>query len=807
MKKIADVHDIANNMLRDVQKGDTGGTYRQDGTSPTDGFVIGGICPSVVIPKVDITYDTIFKAVVQLMQCNPVAVGFWVNPEKQDAIELDALVYTMDSNFADSECIRLNQLCYYDLKTGKEIWPSKKTSSLSVDDFTYSYEGGIDRESYVHNVNDKKFVIQVNGDKFDWMTWGDINASGTELTLSDAVNALNKYANTISKNAQSFVLTENDFLFMPGKEMYEPNSYVYNNNGVFARIAVESGNAFEGYNTYYINNMEINGAQIVVPASSFYSIEDAVGAVNNLINNAKSASVKNANKAYDAGVKAHETAGGKGAKELNPYEYEEDGYKDWYDGWNSAEKKKDKKDKKAQDSIPKPVGLSYDFVWKYEGIVLGSQKWSCEVNEIEAIVVKFDDYEWSVNNLDGINYDDGAESTLEDAIQEASVQLEYALDANGFTPPTKGASKKAQAILFDVNKLEDGGIDLLGSTDKYSIVIIKPDEFYDDYFYGLSLGVGDDFNGEALDTGFVSSPQEAVEKANDYIRTHASSKNAQAEQVPCSVCGDYNWPQDMVNINGQHICEFCSEDIYVDTTEVKEVPKVRSLEAQANYNSMTLEQLKKEFEDEDYQGRANNGNSIRYGVPDAITVEPAQYNLEPTDPNYRIKIVVEFKSTSQKDAEAWVSRYFFGYFPGSTIESFQTGDYQDDWVTVELTINKAKTAQADYRTYQQTYKPGHLVMFNNLQLGQLVVTASMGGATFYSVHSIDSNNTVTLAVLDKFKIDGANMPSSHWAVENSNKNKMGSYVTAYQTDDGTVVTNHEYLREWDGKTPVFTEYY
>lgn len=87
---------------------------------------------------------------------------------------------------------------------------------------------------------------------------------------------------------------------------------------------------------------------------------------------------------------------------------------------------------------------------------------------------------------------------------------------------------------------------------------------------------------------------------------------------------------------------------------------------------------------EDPQGR--KGNYPRSGVPDDIAVFGDITKLE---------IEFTFKNTSESEAKAWVERKIRQVVaPGKSstplkieLDSAQTGDYQDDWVTVYAKIS------------------------------------------------------------------------------------------------------------------------
>lgn len=82
----------------------------------------------------------------------------------------------------------------------------------------------------------------------------------------------------------------------------------------------------------------------------------------------------------------------------------------------------------------------------------------------------------------------------------------------------------------------------------------------------------------------------------------------------------------------------------------------------------------------DYQKRG--GNYPRSGVPDYISV---------ADYHDQIKLTAEFKNTSEGVAENWLRNHVqsvAGKIANSGVyETWQSGDYKDDWVTVTATLN------------------------------------------------------------------------------------------------------------------------
>ena len=77
---------------------------------------------------------------------------------------------------------------------------------------------------------------------------------------------------------------------------------------------------------------------------------------------------------------------------------------------------------------------------------------------------------------------------------------------------------------------------------------------------------------------------------------------------------------------------------------------------------------------DDYQHR--EGSYPKSGIPDSIRV------LGRT-------VTAEFKNTSESQAARWLERHLenLGFTLKSKAEAFQSGDYDDDWVTASATVS------------------------------------------------------------------------------------------------------------------------
>lgn len=89
-------------------------------------------------------------------------------------------------------------------------------------------------------------------------------------------------------------------------------------------------------------------------------------------------------------------------------------------------------------------------------------------------------------------------------------------------------------------------------------------------------------------------------------------------------------------------------------------------------NTESLEDKLKALETEDYQNR--KGNYPKDGIADSISY-------------YSMNLQFEFKNTDNRTAERWVKNFLSGKnLSPNKINAEQTGDYQDDWVTVTATF-------------------------------------------------------------------------------------------------------------------------
>ena len=84
----------------------------------------------------------------------------------------------------------------------------------------------------------------------------------------------------------------------------------------------------------------------------------------------------------------------------------------------------------------------------------------------------------------------------------------------------------------------------------------------------------------------------------------------------------------------------------------------------------------KQLETEDYQNR--NGSYPKSGIPDSIIVNKRGSN---------IIVSIDFKNTSGEQAKQWFkSNFEFNQDEILNINTEQTGDYWDDWVTLNVTL-------------------------------------------------------------------------------------------------------------------------
>lgn len=90
---------------------------------------------------------------------------------------------------------------------------------------------------------------------------------------------------------------------------------------------------------------------------------------------------------------------------------------------------------------------------------------------------------------------------------------------------------------------------------------------------------------------------------------------------------------------------------------------------------MKLEEKLKELETDDYQGR--RGSYPKANVADDIRVNDKT-------------VTCEFKNTTEESARKWLKNFLEGkgFVIKGKVESYQSGDYHDDWVTAYATVEK-----------------------------------------------------------------------------------------------------------------------
>lgn len=90
---------------------------------------------------------------------------------------------------------------------------------------------------------------------------------------------------------------------------------------------------------------------------------------------------------------------------------------------------------------------------------------------------------------------------------------------------------------------------------------------------------------------------------------------------------------------------------------------------------MKLEEKLKELATDDYQGRG--GSYPKANVPDDIRVNGKT-------------VTCEFKNTTEESARKWLKNFLEGkgFVIKAEVESFQSGDYHDDWVTAYANVEK-----------------------------------------------------------------------------------------------------------------------
>ena len=92
---------------------------------------------------------------------------------------------------------------------------------------------------------------------------------------------------------------------------------------------------------------------------------------------------------------------------------------------------------------------------------------------------------------------------------------------------------------------------------------------------------------------------------------------------------------------------------------------------------MNIEDRYRQWVTEDFQNRRDN--YPRSGIPDVIEVYDETRMLN------RIVMILWFKNTPIENAVRWTKEFARrNSLPFTKVEGWQEGDYQDDWVMVEM---------------------------------------------------------------------------------------------------------------------------
>jgi hypothetical protein len=104
---------IANAMAHEVRNGSQGGTYSLTRRPvPTDGYVVGGVVPSLINP----TWEQVADFV---SECPSDYVGYWYDTD--GSLYVDAVEITTSERYARRLCALRSEIAYYDISTDSEV--------------------------------------------------------------------------------------------------------------------------------------------------------------------------------------------------------------------------------------------------------------------------------------------------------------------------------------------------------------------------------------------------------------------------------------------------------------------------------------------------------------------------------------------------------------------------------------------------------------------------------------------------------------------------------------------------------------
>lgn len=106
--------NITRSIFTAIRNGETGGTYSVDGKPvPSDGYIVGGVIPSLINPTP--------AQVLNLIETAPSDyVGFWEDSETL-ALYVDAVDVFRTPEAAHRASLLRNEIAYFDMAKGQEV--------------------------------------------------------------------------------------------------------------------------------------------------------------------------------------------------------------------------------------------------------------------------------------------------------------------------------------------------------------------------------------------------------------------------------------------------------------------------------------------------------------------------------------------------------------------------------------------------------------------------------------------------------------------------------------------------------------
>lgn len=105
---------IANSMANEIRNGSEGGTYSLNRRPvPADGYVVGGVVPSLINP----TWEQVADFVAD---CPSDYVGYW-RDSADGSLYVDAVEITTSERYARRLCALRSEIAYYSISEGQEV--------------------------------------------------------------------------------------------------------------------------------------------------------------------------------------------------------------------------------------------------------------------------------------------------------------------------------------------------------------------------------------------------------------------------------------------------------------------------------------------------------------------------------------------------------------------------------------------------------------------------------------------------------------------------------------------------------------